>query len=159
MKILAKSLSYTLKLDKKNISFHFHHKRFIISNIKNIKVWLNQIAHIHGYSIKNFSINFLSDNQLLEMNNKYLNHNYYTDIITFNYSQNDEIFAEIFISIDRVKDNAKSNKLDSYIIELKRVMAHGLLHCMNFNDRTNKQKAQMRQKENESLLLYNKLFK
>jgi len=87
------------------------------------------------------------------MNVKYLNHNTLTDIITFNYVENVSISGDIFISIDRVKENALDFKV-SFEDELRRVMVHGLLHLMNYNDKTVQQQAIMTQKEDEKLNMF-----
>lgn len=92
---------------------------------------------------------FCSDNYLLEINKKYLQHDYYTDIITFPLSEN-PIEANVFISIDRVKENADLYKV-TFEHELHRVMAHGILHLLGYNDSTHEEKQIMRQQE-DSLL-------
>jgi len=92
------------------------------------------------------SIVFCSDEYLLDMNKKYLNHDYYTDIITFNNVDGDLISGDLFVSIDRVKDNAKKFKTE-WIHELYRVVFHGVLHLIGYNDKTQEEQVMMRQKE------------
>lgn len=87
---------------------------------------------------------FVSDNELLRINQERLNHDYYTDIITFDYSKRGRLSGEIYISIDRVEENALVNAN-----ELVRVMSHGLLHLLGFKDGTVKEKKEMREKEEE----------
>jgi len=96
---------------------------------------------------------FMSDEQLYKMNIEYLNHDTYTDILTFDMSEGDEIAGDMYISIDRVKDNAK--EMDApWQEELDRVMIHGLLHLLGYNDKTEEEKRIMRQKEDEYLRLF-----
>ncbi len=94
----------------------------------------------------NISLIFCSDKYLLDININYLNHNYYTDIITFNYVEGDVISGDLFISIDRVRENAV--EFDAiFIKEVYRVIFHGLLHLVGYNDKTKEEKKLMREKE------------
>ena len=86
----------------------------------------------------------ISDDELLEINRKHLNHDYYTDIITFDYSTERKLEGEIYISVDRVKDNG-----EGFIEELIRVLSHGVLHMLGYKDKSDSEKARMRTKENE----------
>lgn len=94
---------------------------------------------------------FCSDDYLLEINKKYLNHDYYTDVITFDYSDNQRVSGDLFISIDRVLDNAKSLQVVAKE-ELIRVVYHGVLHLVGYKDKTEEEKKVMTSKENEYLL-------
>ena len=100
--------------------------------------------------LKKIDVYGVSDNELLEINNKHLQHNYYTDIITFDYSRGNRISGELHISVDRVKDNASALGL-AYYLELLRVIAHGILHLIGFKDKTKEEEAVMRSKEDEVL--------
>jgi probable rRNA maturation factor len=93
------------------------------------------------------TIIFCSDDYLLDKNKVYLNHDYYTDIITFDYSENGVVSGDLFISVDRVNDNTKiyNTPFDN---ELKRVVYHGILHLCGYGDKTEKEKKEMREKEN-----------
>jgi rRNA maturation RNase YbeY len=93
------------------------------------------------------SVIFCSDEYLLEMNKKHLNHDYYTDIITFNYVEGKLISGDLFISTDRIKENANKFRV-SFHEELYRVILHGVLHLIGYNDKTEEQKKVMREKEN-----------
>ena len=93
------------------------------------------------------SVIFCSDEYLLEMNKTHLNHDYYTDIITFNYVDNNLISGDLFISVDRVKENAGKYNVHFYK-ELYRVILHGVLHLVGYNDKTNDEKKLMREMEN-----------
>jgi rRNA maturation RNase YbeY len=121
------------------------------------KRWLKSIATNAGFNIKELNYVFCSDEYLYQMNLEYLNHETYTDIITFDNSEKEfDIAGDIFISIDRVTENAKTHnqKIEA---ELNRVLAHGLLHLMGFKDKTKEESNLMRQKEEESINLYHLL--
>jgi probable rRNA maturation factor len=118
------------------------------------KKWLNEIAASHGKSIKFINYIFCSDDYLLEINQKFLQHDDYTDIITFPYQiGNDHLESDIFISLERVKENADSFNVPFHE-ELKRVIAHGLLHLIGFEDKNASQTQEMRTKEEECILLF-----
>ena len=97
---------------------------------------------------------FCSDNYLHQINFQYLDHDTFTDIITFDQSDKDQIEGDIFISIDRVHENANERNI-SFVNELHRVMIHGILHLLGYNDKTPKEKQLMREKEDECLSLRN----
>ena len=113
-----------------------------IELVKQIKYLIKN----EGRRIGALAIIFCSDNYLLNVNIEFLNHNYYTDIITFNYCENSIISGDLFISIERVKENA-SNFNTTYKHELYRVIFHGILHLIGFNDKTEDEKLMMRSKE------------
>lgn len=124
--------------------------------IEKTKVWLLKLAEIHNKSIKTIAYIICSDEYLLEVNKTHLNHDYYTDIITFQYGDNQELSGDIFISMDRILDNAKEFKVTEQN-EMLRVLSHGLLHLMGFNDKTEEESTIMRKKENEAISLYENL--
>lgn len=95
-------------------------------------------------------IHWMSDDELLEVNRKHLNHDYFTDIITFDYSRRNKVSGELFISKDRIKENAIENK-EPLERERNRVVVHGILHLIGFKDKTEEEKKRMRLKENEIL--------
>lgn len=114
---------------------------------------LDQISSDHSYSIKNLLCIVLSDNELLEINKAHLDHDYYTDVITFDMSEeSSQIDGEIYVSIDRIEENAKSFNV-SVAHEFSRVVIHGLLHLLGFNDQSLEEKKTIRQKEDEYLNL------
>ena len=96
-----------------------------------------------------------SDEELLSINKEHLQHDYYTDIITFDYSRGKKISGELFISVDRVRDNAGLLGVD-YKLELVRVVAHGILHLIGFKDKTEGQATEMRRREDEVLVYLDK---
>lgn len=127
---------------------------FNLSNTSFYSHWLIEVIdQFSSKRLKNINYIFCSDEYLLTINQTHLQHDYYTDIITFDQSENvDELEADVFISIDRVKENAQTNRI-SFKQELSRVMAHGLLHLLGFNDKTEEEKRVMREKEDACLSL------
>lgn len=124
---------------------------FTLINQNEITDWLNQIILKHGYQLENLTYVFCSDEYLHDMNLEYLNHDTYTDIITFDNADDAGVIeSDIFISIDRVKENAQLLGT-SFPDELHRVMVHGVLHLLGFDDKTPELKAQMQQEEDRSL--------
>ena len=122
----------------------------IISEIKNAI----QILY-PAYSLKKIDVHTCTDEELLAINIKHLQHDYYTDIITFDYSKGTKISGELFISIDRVKDNAAALGV-AIEVELRRVIAHGLLHLLGFKDKSDEEVVEMRMKEDEVLAYIDK---
>jgi len=135
------------------LAIHFHNEDVIASfNKTTVTEWLNSCIQDLDYKTGEISIIFCSDDYLLKINKKYLNHDYFTDIITFNYNENNTIIGDLFISIDRVKENAKELKVD-FNNELYRVIIHGVLHLCGYNDKTQDQQKEIRTKEDEYLVL------
>lgn len=116
------------------------------------KQWIKLLVSHHHKTLGDISYVFYDDEQLLEINKQYLQHDFYTDIITFDYSQDDTISGDIAISIDRVKDNAKDLGTD-WNDELDRVLIHGILHLIGFKDKTPKDAKIMREQEDFALSL------
>jgi rRNA maturation RNase YbeY len=129
----------------------------IIFNLKNkqlIKKWLKVIANKYSFKITELNYIFSNDNYIHKINLEYLQHNTFTDIITFDNSDIKlEIIGDIFISIDRVKENSTKFHVD-FEEELHRVISHGLLHLCGFKDKTKPHKEKMRTAENEALQEY-----
>ncbi len=113
--------------------------------------WLKKIIATENGTLGQLNIIFCNDNYLLQINQQYLNHDYYTDIITFQ-SEPDMVEGDIFISITRVSENAMTFKV-AVLHELHRVLAHGVLHMLGYSDENNQQKQKMRAKEDEHLKL------
>lgn len=114
--------------------------------------WIKRMIAHHHKKQGDITYIFCSDAEILRINNTYLNHDYYTDIITFDYSEGDKISGDLFISLQTVKTNSEKFKTD-YIEELQRVMIHGILHLCGFEDKTSAGKKIMRAKEDEALEL------
>lgn len=118
------------------------------------KHWLKKIATNAGFNIKELNYVFCSDEYLYQMNRDYLKHDTYTDIITFDNSEKKgDLEGDIFVSVDRVRENAKTHTQEVET-EMNRVLAHGLLHLMGYKDKTQEEAALMRLKEDESIKLY-----
>jgi rRNA maturation RNase YbeY len=136
-----------------NINFFTEATDFCIKNEADYCTWLNAIAKIEEKIIGDLNFIFCNDDYLHSINLQYLNHDTYTDIITFPFEEGESISGDIFISIDRVKDNAIKYK-GSYISELQRVMAHGVLHLCGYGDKTNDESKIMRSKEEAAIALF-----
>lgn len=105
--------------------------------------------------LKKIDVYGVSDEELLSINKKHLEHDYYTDIITFDYSRGNKISGELYVSLERVEENALALGL-SYESELRRVVAHGILHLIGFKDKTEEEEKAMRSKEDEVLAYIDK---
>lgn len=132
---------------------YFSNNDFILKNKLKRKKWLKEVIEQEAFRVGDINYIFCSDEQLLEINIQYLNHDYYTDIITFDYKENQLISGDIFISTDRVKDNAVINNED-FDHELNRVLVHGVLHIIGYKDKLEKDIELMRKKENTYIDLY-----
>ncbi len=126
---------------------------FQIENQGVFSKWLVEVAAVENCLIHELVFLFVSDQELLAMNKKYLKHNYFTDVITFGELEGDKISGNIAISVDRVLDNSKTYGV-RFDEELKRVMVHGLLHIVGYNDKTKKEKLTMSQKETDALKMF-----
>ena len=115
--------------------------------------WLSDVVRNEGGVLGEITIVFMNDNELLEYNKEYLKHNYYTDIITFDYTESGVVSGDLLISVDRVRDNA-SNLSQSFIDELHRVCVHGVLHLLGYRDKTPEDQKVMRLKEDYYLDKY-----
>jgi len=128
-------------------------------NRKNtIKSFIEKIFKREKTKLQKLDYIFCSDSYLLKINQQFLNHHYYTDVITFNLSDSDQIIAEAYISIDRVKENASLRHL-TFEQELLRVMFHSALHLCGYNDKTKREILQMRDKEEHYLRLFEKFIR
>ena len=121
--------------------------KFKVKDLRKKKIWLNSISKNEGKDIGSLNFLFVDDKEMLKYNKKYLQHESYTDIITFDNSLNNKIAGDIVISLERVNENAKYYQV-SYNYELERVMAHGLLHLLGYNDKNKEEKIIIRKKEN-----------
>lgn len=119
--------------------------------------WLEKLAAEHGASIAQLNYIFCSDEYLLNINQEYLQHDDYTDIITFPYQQGAVVESDIFISLERVKENAAQFSDGNEKNELLRVIAHGLLHLIGFGDKSEEDAQKMRAAENKAIESYQQL--
>lgn len=133
------------------IEFNYH-TDFSLTNEIELIFWIENIISKFGFRMGDIEYNFVHDDELYELNVEYLNHDTLTDIISFDYSVGDFVHGEIFISLDRVRENALEFGVD-FLHELHRVMIHGILHYCGINDETEEEAAAMRLKENWALNL------
>ena len=108
----------------------------------------SQLIDSEGFVLGNINIIFCSDDYLLSINKAHLNHDFYTDIITFSFNREKEISGDLFISVDRAKENSEINN-ETYLNETSRLVIHGLLHLCGYNDKTDAQSKTMRSEENQ----------
>jgi probable rRNA maturation factor len=126
---------------------------FELNNPEQVSEWIADIIERHGQELSNLTYIFCSDDYLHEINVEYLNHDTLTDIITFNNADMEGIIeGDVFISVDRVRDNAQDHGT-TFEDELHRVIIHGVLHLLGFEDKTEEQEALMRKEEDSSLSL------
>lgn len=116
--------------------------------------WIKAVAATYGKKVGDVAYIFCSDEKILEVNNQYLQHDYYTDIITFDYTEGNTISGDIFISLDTVKSNSEEFKTD-YNQELHRIIIHGVLHLCGINDKGPGEREHMTECENKALELLN----
>ena len=121
--------------------------------VQQINRWIKETALGYGKKTGDIAYIFCSDEKILEVNKQYLNHDYYTDIITFDYSDGSIISGDIFISIDTVRSNAEEFKVN-FDEELRRIIIHGVLHLCGQDDQTPELRAEMIEKENLALKSY-----
>jgi len=115
-----------------------------------LKHWIQEVIRLNNHQTGHLSFVFCTDEYLLEVNKKFLNHDYYTDIITFDYNESIILSGDFIISIDRVKDNSLTHQC-AFHKELYRVIIHGVLHLLGFSDKTETQQKKMRLLEDRYL--------
>ena len=120
---------------------------FEAGSVSNLEPWIKTVITKENKTLGELNYIFCTDEYLLEKNQTFLNHNTYTDIITFDYSEENQISGDIFISIERVKENARKFAVE-FETELKRVMIHGVLHLIGYKDKSEDEQKLMREKEN-----------
>lgn len=142
-----------------NHSIYFNYADRKLSGIRTTPLKLFVASLLSKEGVKNSNLNYIfcSDEYLLQINQQFLQHNYYTDIITFDLSENATVLleGEIYVSIDRIKDNAAPQKID-WKQELQRVIFHGALHLCGYKDKKKEDIIVMRAKEDEYILLFTK---
>ena len=120
--------------------------------------WVKDVAEKHGKIVGEIAYIFCSDEYIIDVNRKFLNHDYYTDVITFDYSEGKKISGDIFISLDTVRTNAEAFNQD-YYNELERIIIHGILHLCGFKDKEPNDKEEMTFQEDEAIKLLIKPLK
>ena len=134
----------------KSISFRSESTKFIPASKRILSAWLEKIIVREKKIPGEICFIYCSDEYLLEINRKYLNHDYFTDVITFDYCEGKTISGDIFISVERVRENANTQE-EKFENELHRVMVHGVLHLLGFKDKSKSAKDKMRRKEDVCL--------
>jgi probable rRNA maturation factor len=136
------------------VYFFYQNVKISLTDRVSLKKYIQSIFKKEGKKLEGLNIIFCTNKALLEINRKYLNHDFYTDIITFDLSETKAVRAEIYISIDQVRENAIELGV-SMKSELHRVVFHGVLHLCGYNDKTKAEKEEIRAKENDYLNKYN----
>lgn len=139
------------------IQFSFEDVKFTLSDRLKLKTWIKSVISVYGKKLGDVTYIFCSDVYLLSINRQYLQHDYYTDIITFDYVEDDIISGDLFISFDTVKSNSELFGT-TFSDELHRVMIHGVLHLLGLKDKAPEDEAKMRNAENEALFLLNSIL-
>ena len=134
------------------IEYHYENN-FILEDSEKIRIWIEDVIKKEKKIVGDITYIFCDDDYLLERNKEFLNHNTLTDIITFNYCIDNNMSSDIMISIDRVKENSTIFE-NSFNEELKRVMIHGILHLIGYNDKSEEEEELMRKKENFYLNMF-----
>ncbi len=136
-----------------NISFHSEGVNSKTPSKRLLKAWIKEFVSTHGKKVGELAFVFCSDEKILEVNQNFLQHDYYTDIITFDYCEGEIVSGDIFISVERVAENATSHNVE-YNAELLRVLAHGVLHLIGFQDKSPKNKKEMTENEDLCMSLF-----
>ena len=123
-------------------------------DMRKISAWIEDVAASHSKSVGNLNYLFVDDEEILKANRQFVNHDYYTDIITFDYSRGDRIAGDIMISLDTVRSNAEKFGVP-YFRELLRVIIHGVLHLVGINDKGPGEREIMEAAEDKALAIYN----
>lgn len=139
-------------INKPEIYFFTENTKFVLKNKKRLKLWIGNTFIAENKPNYSANVIFCNDEFLYALNLKYLKHNTYTDIITFDYSDSENIIGDIYISVERVKENAKKYQI-SFIEELSRVIIHGVLHLCGYKDKEKTAKKLMTEKEDYYLSL------
>ena len=134
------------------ISFNYE-LDFQLDNEELFSEWISRVILSENKKEGDINYIFCDDEYILEINKQYLEHDYYTDIISFDYSVGNELHGDIFVSIDRVKENAQDFNV-TFEEELKRVIIHGILHYSGYKDKSDEEEVLMREKEDEKIKMF-----
>lgn len=138
------------------ISFNYQFRKHLLTGKAQVINWILLVSYLEKKEVDNINYILCDDAYLLKLNKQFLHHSTLTDIITFDNSTKRKIAAEIYISTERVHENAISYRT-SFHEELRRVIIHGVLHCIGYSDKTQRQRLIMRKKEQEYLRLYKEM--
>lgn len=139
------------------IQFSFEDVKFTLSDRLKLKSWIKSVISGYGKKLGDVTYIFCSDDYLLSINRQYLQHDYYTDIITFDYVDDVVISGDLFISVDTVRSNSELFGT-TFTDELHRVMIHGVLHLLGLKDKAPEDEEKMRNAENKALFLLNSIL-
>lgn len=139
------------------VNYFFEDTDFVFKKRRECNSWLKAVAESEIKKLGSINIIFCSDNYILDINQKYLHHDYFTDIITFDYCEGQVLSGDLFISVDSVKENSITYKTE-FSQELLRVIVHGILHLIGYDDHTPDEQTQMRAKENYYLSFREQMF-
>jgi probable rRNA maturation factor len=139
--------------NKMRISFETENVPLPSLNFSMVEQWIVKVISEHQTFTGNITFVFCDDDHLLSINKQFLNHDYYTDVITFDYSSNKLVSGDIFISVDMVSFNSQKENT-GFENELLRVIIHGVLHLIGFKDKSNSQRAEMTRQENHALSMF-----
>lgn len=134
------------------ISFNYE-TEFTLENETLFSDWISRVILSENKKEGDINYVFCDDEYILEINKQYLDHDYYTDIISFDYSVGNELHGDVFVSIERVRENAADFDV-AFDEELKRVIIHGILHYVGYKDKSEDEELLMRQKENEKIAMF-----
>lgn len=123
-------------------------------NPARIENWLRRVAAGYGFALGDITYIFCDDNRILEVNRQFLQHDYYTDVITFDYTTPGRVSGDIYLSLETIRSNAEMVGVD-YMDEVHRILVHGLLHLTGQGDKTPETKAVMTEKEDKALAIIN----
>lgn len=139
-----------------SIFFHKEGINFDIREKQKIRQWIKKVVENEGKELGDLNIILSRDKELIELNKKYLSRKYLTDVITFEYNQEKKISGDIYLSVERIRENALkfNERVDR---EILRVIIHGILHLMGYRDKKDEEQKKMRQKEDECLYMYDKM--
>ncbi len=139
------------------INFECEDVELDLKNKLILRKWIKQVALSYGFKTGELTYIFCSDDKIIEVNRQYLQHDYYTDVITFDYDEDDVISGDMFISVDTVKTNAEQFA-PSFLEELHRVIIHGVLHLCGLKDKAPEDEKKMRAAEEKALSMLKELF-
>lgn len=135
-----------------SVNFFIDNIYFKLKEKRKLKYWIKQTCLVENKVIGNLNFIFTSNGKILDINMQYLNHNYYTDVITFNYNLENLVSGDIFISVEKVSENSVIYNTD-FSEELNRVIIHGILHLLGYDDTTIKKQKVMRKMEDVALMM------
>lgn len=139
-----------------SITFSIDAPQFRLNDRNDVRQWISSVVNCNHKRVGTISYKFCDDESVLKINQQFLNHDTYTDIITFDYVQGDLISGDIVISVERVADNAKKLGVP-FAQELRRVIIHGVLHLLGNGDKTDSEAKVMRGKEDEALQIWKEM--